>query len=141
MTDIVDKATRSKMMAGIKSRDTRPEMVVRRFLHGKGYRFRLHCKDLPGTPDLVLPKYRTVVFVHGCFWHGHGCRYFRLPKTRVAFWDEKISGNRARDARNSKLLEEAGWQVIVVHECEIRDKLGWEQKLLDALVADVEGGI
>ena len=140
MTDIVDVKTRSRMMAGIRGKDTKPEMAVRRFLHGMGYRYRLHRRDLPSTPDLVLPKYGTVIFVHGCFWHGHDCRYFRLPKTRTDFWDEKISGNRSRDRKNRKLLEEAGWQVITIHECEIRDKQDWQQRLLDALGAGSDSG-
>ena len=120
-------------MSGIRSKNTRPELVVRSFLHRKGFRFRLHRKDLPGTPDLVLPKYRTVIFVHGCFWHGHDCRYFRLPKTRTDFWDEKISGNRARDAKNRELLLHSGWNVLEVYECEIRDDTGWEGRLLSSL--------
>lgn len=135
MVDIVDTETRSRMMAGIKSKDTKPEMAVRRYLHGMGYRYRLHRKDLPGTPDLVLPKYRMVIFVHGCFWHGHDCRYYRLPKTRTAFWAEKIAGNRSRDEKNQRLLEAEGWRVVVVHECEIRDNLDWEQRLLGELAS------
>lgn len=122
-------------MAGIRSKNTKPEMVVRRFLHGQGYRYRLHRKDLPGTPDLVLPKYQAVIFVHGCFWHGHDCRYYRLPKTRTAFWAEKIAGNRSRDEKNQRLLEAEGWRVVVVHECEIRDNLDWEQRLLGELAS------
>ncbi len=122
-------------MAGIRSKNTKPEMVVRRFLHGQGYRYRLHRKDLPGTPDLVLPKYQAVIFVHGCFWHGHDCRYYRLPKTRTAFWAEKIAGNRSRDEKNQRLLEAEGWRVIVVRECEIRDNLDWEQRLLGELAS------
>lgn len=122
-------------MAGIRSKNTKPEMVVRRFLHGQGYRYRLHRKDLPGTPDLVLPKYQAVIFVHGCFWHGHDCRYYRLPKTRTAFWAEKIAGNRSRDEKNQRLLEAEGWRVIVVRECEIRDNLDWEQRLLGELTS------
>lgn len=122
-------------MAGIRSKNTKPEMVVRRFLHGQGYRYRLHRKDLPGTPDLVLPKYQAVIFVHGCFWHGHDCRYYRLPKTRTAFWAEKIAGNRSRDEKNQRLLEAEGWRVVVVRECEIRDNLDWEQRLLGELAS------
>ena len=122
-------------MAGIRSKNTKPEMVVRRFLHGQGYRYRLHRKDLPGTPDLVLPKYQAVIFVHGCFWHGHDCRYYRLPKTRTAFWAEKIAGNRSRDEKNQRLLEAEGWRVIVVRECEIRDNQAWEQRLLGELAS------
>lgn len=132
MIDTVDKETRSRMMSGIRSKDTKPELAVRRFLHSQGFRFRLHRKDLPGTPDLVLPKFRTVIFVHGCFWHGHACRYFRLPKSRTEFWLKKITDNQTRDATTQKALREAGWRIIVIHECEIRDHTGWEMGLLEA---------
>lgn len=135
MADVVDKATRSRMMSNIKGKDTKPEMAVRRFLHQQGFRYRLHRKDLPGKPDLVLPKYQAVIFVHGCFWHGHDCRYFRLPKSRTEFWDRKISGNKARDARNLSTLEEAGWKVITIHECEIRDGDGWKARLLHEITS------
>lgn len=138
--DIVDKPTRSRMMAGIRSKNTKPEMVVRKFLHGLGLRYRLHRKSLPGTPDLVFPKYKTVIFVHGCFWHGHDCRYFKLPKTRTGFWLAKISGNRARDARNEEALRASGWKVIVIHECEIRDGAAWQTRLLQEL-AGVSSGL
>lgn len=131
--DIVDKPTRSRMMAGIRSKNTKPEMVVRRFLHGMGFRYRLHRKDLPGTPDLVFSKRKTVIFVHGCFWHGHDCRYFKLPGTRTEFWMDKISANKARDARSQSALRKAGWHVIVIHECEIRDDTGWQDRLLQEL--------
>lgn len=134
--DIVDTQTRSRMMAGIRSKNTRPEMTVRQFLHGQGFRYRLHRRDLPGTPDLVLPKWHAVIFVHGCFWHGHDCRYFRLPKTRTEFWAEKISGNKLRDAKNLEALRTAGWNVIVIHECEIRDDVGWQLRVLQELVCD-----
>jgi DNA mismatch endonuclease, patch repair protein len=97
MADIVPKAKRSEMMAGIRGKNTRPEMLVRRALHAHGYRFRLHRKDLPGKPDIVLPKYRAVIFVHGCFWHGHDCHLFKWPKTREDFWIQKIKNNQERD--------------------------------------------
>lgn len=122
-------------MSGIRSKDTRPEMAVRCFLHAQGFRYRLHRRDLPGTPDLVFAGCRTVIFVHGCFWHGHDdCRYFRLPKTRTGFWAEKIAGNKARDARSQEALVSAGWKVIVIHECEIRDGADWQSRLLWELV-------
>lgn len=133
MTDIVDKKTRSRMMAGIKSKDTRPEMTVRRFLHGRGFRYRLHRRDLPGTPDLVLPRYKTVIFVHGCFWHGHDCRHFKLPATRTGFWKEKIGKNKSRDKKNEKKLLASGWKVITVYECSIRDDPSWQDTLLEKL--------
>lgn len=119
--DIVDTETRSRMMAGIKGRNTKPEMLVRRFLHANGYRFRLHRRDLPGSPDIVLPKFMTCIFVHGCFWHRHpGCRYATTPKTNGDFWAKKFESNVERDIRSKAALEEAGWSVLVVWECEIK---------------------
>ena len=120
MADVVDPATRSRMMSGIRAKDTKPEMLVRRALHKAGFRYRLHDKKLPGKPDIVLPKYRTVVFVHGCFWHGHCCKHFKWPKTRVEYWRTKIEGNVARDAKAVSSLQEQGWRVLTVWECEIR---------------------
>jgi len=120
-------AIRSRMMAGIRSRNTKPEILVRRGLHRRGLRFRLHARDLPGCPDLVLPRWRTVIFVHGCFWHGHDCRYFRWPKTRTDFWRDKINGNRERDRRVKTQLHTAGWRVLVVWECTFRGKPTAEQ--------------
>lgn len=123
MADIVTSDMRSRMMSRIRGKDTGPERVVRSLLHKSGFRFRLHRRDLPGRPDLVLPKYRAAIFVHGCFWHAHdGCRYFREPKTNPAFWKEKLSANIARDSKNMKSLAEMGWRVLVVWECAIRDK-------------------
>lgn len=111
------------MMSGIRGRDTKPEMVVRRALFAAGFRFRLHRRDLPGVPDVVLPGRRVAVFVHGCFWHRHGaCRYAKLPSTRQEFWKAKLEGNAARDARAAKALLAAGWRVLVVWECAVRDK-------------------
>lgn len=115
-------AQRSRNMAAIRGRDTTPERRVRSLLHRLGYRFRLHRRDLPGTPDIVLPRHQTVVFVHGCFWHRHpGCRYTTTPRTRRAFWEAKFSQNVERDGRQQAELQAAGWSVIVVWECEIRD--------------------
>lgn len=114
--------TRSRNMAAIRGKNTAPELAVHRILHAMGLRFRLHRKDLPGRPDIVLPRHRTVVFVHGCFWHRHeGCRYTTTPKTRLAFWHAKFDENVARDHRNRIALEEMGWRVLVVWECELRD--------------------
>ena len=122
MTDIVSGRRRSEMMAGIKGRDTAPERAVRRVAHRMGLRFRLHRKDLPGRPDLVFPRHRLAVFVHGCFWHRHeGCRYAYTPKSRVAFWTRKFAGNVARDRRNEDALRDLGWRVLIVWECEARD--------------------
>jgi DNA mismatch endonuclease (patch repair protein) len=108
------------MMSGIRGRDTRPEKLIRSELHRRGFRFRLHSKRIPGRPDLVLPKYRAVVFVHGCFWHGHDCPLFRLPGTRRAFWEEKINRNRARDGEVKRAVLAAGWRHLTVWECAIR---------------------
>lgn len=110
--------TRPEMMARIRSANTGPEMLVRKGLHAAGFRFRLHVRELSGTPDIVFPKFRCAVFVHGCFWHGHlGCKYYRLPKTRSEFWASKVENNRARDQRNIHSLLETGWRVLIVWEC------------------------
>jgi len=108
-------------MQAVRSKDTAPEIAVRSLLHGMGYRFRLHRKDLPGTPDIVLPGRRAAIFVHGCFWHGHGCRIGQLPKSRLDYWLPKIEANRERDRRKGGALEAAGWRVLTVWQCEIRD--------------------
>lgn len=122
MADIVSKEARSKMMAGIRCKDTKPEMQVRSMLHKMGFRFRLHRKDLPGKPDIVLPKYRAVVFVHGCFWHRHsGCKYTYVPKSRIDFWNEKFEKNMERDKANREGLKKAGWSVLTVWECQTRN--------------------
>lgn len=121
MADVHDKKTRSYNMSQIRSKNTKPELLVRKFLFGKGLRYRLHDRSLPGTPDLVFPKYRTAVFVHGCFWHGHtACKYFVIPKTRKEWWVEKINRNKRSDIENMKQLENLGWQVIVIFECELK---------------------
>ncbi|MBS0195066.1 MAG: DNA mismatch endonuclease Vsr [Proteobacteria bacterium] len=130
--DVVDKSTRSRMMSGIRGKDTKPELIVRRFLHRAGLRFRLHAR-LPGKPDLAFPKYRTVVFVHGCFWHRHGCRFTATPSTRTAFWQKKFEANTARDAGVRQQLAEQCWRVLVLWECEIGDPS------LKNLVADIKG--
>lgn len=112
---------RSRCMAAIKGKDTKPELIVRKYLFSRGLRFRIQVGKLPGRPDIVLPKYKTVIFVNGCFWHGHeGCRYFRLPKSNVEFWERKISHNKARDISNTAVLEMMGWRVIRVWECDVR---------------------
>lgn len=119
--DVVDAATRSRMMAGIRSRDTRPEMMVRKHLHARGFRYRLHVRTLPGSPDLVLPRYHVVIFVHGCFWHRHlGCRYATTPASNVERWRLKFDSNTERDSRQESMLRTAGWRVIVVWECELK---------------------
>lgn len=121
MTDTLDREARSAHMRSIRQKNTTPELVVRRVAHAAGLRFRLHRRDLPGTPDLVFQKHRTVVFVHGCFWHRHeGCRKATMPKSRTDFWSEKFERNRERDARNVADLETLGWRVAVVWECQTR---------------------
>jgi DNA mismatch endonuclease (patch repair protein) len=119
--DTLTKAQRSERMARIKSKDTKPELRVRRLVHRLGYRYRLHRKDLPGCPDLVFPSRRKIVFVHGCFWHGHeDCAIANMPKSRSDFWAEKFKRNRARDAKNKMALTENGWRVLTVWECETK---------------------
>lgn len=117
-------------MAAIRGRDTRPERIVRSLAHRLGYRFRLHRRDLPGVPDLVFPRLRKIVFVHGCFWHLHACRYGRVkPANNASFWAEKRRENQARDRRNIRALQRAGWQVLVIWECEVRDLSHMEEVL------------
>ena len=117
--DVHSPAQRSFNMSKIRGKDTRPEMVVRRWLWANGYRYRLHRKDLPGRPDIVLPKYHAVIFVHGCFWHRHGCKYSTFPSTRQNFWQTKFEGNVQRDKDNQARLTSQGWRVFVLWECEI----------------------
>ncbi len=121
-SDIVDPATRSRMMAGIRSGNTKPERIIRQGLHRLGFRFRLHRRDLPGRPDIVLPRWGAVIFTHGCFWHGHDCELFRWPRTRPDFWKAKIEGNRARDARDRSALAGEGWRVLTIWECALRGR-------------------
>jgi len=131
LADNVAPAVRSRMMAGIGPANTRPEMLIRRGLHALGYRYRLHVKGLPGKPDLVFPGRRAVIFVHGCFWHGHSCGLFRWPKTREEFWRAKIGSNIARDHRAAEALLGQRWRVLDVWECSLkgRERLGLEEVL------------
>ncbi len=122
MVDVVDKATRSRMMAGIRGKDTKPELMVRSALHRRGLRFKLHVASLPGKPDLVFPKYRAVVFVHGCFWHRHDCQYFRWPQSNKAFWRTKLSRNFRRDRLTVHTLQDADWRVCMIWECALKQK-------------------
>lgn len=123
MADVHSKEIRSYNMSRIKGKNTKPEMLVRQFLHANGFRYRLHVKDLPGKPDIVLPKYKTVIFIQGCFWHGHDqCRYYVIPKTKTEWWLNKINGNKTKDIMNIELLKNAGWQVIEIWECELKPK-------------------
>jgi len=122
MADVVDPSTRSRMMSGIRGRNTKPELMVRSLLHRNGFRFRLHVRELPGKPDIVLPKYHAAIFVHGCFWHGHDCPLYRLPSTRPDFWHDKIERNRSRDRWARDALLAAGWRIAVIWECALRGK-------------------
>lgn len=123
MADVHNKQTRSYNMSMIRSKDTKPEIIVRKFLFGNGFRYKLHDKMLPGKPDLVLPKYKTVTFIHGCFWHGHeGCKYFVVPKTRTKWWLKKINRNKQLDTENSGKLKKLGWKILTVFECKLRPK-------------------
>ncbi|MBI4666957.1 MAG: DNA mismatch endonuclease Vsr [Nitrospinae bacterium] len=120
MVDIVDSATRSRIMSRIKGKDTKPEILIRKALFKQGVRFRIQGKSLPGKPDLVLKKYSTVIFVHGCFWHGHDCSHFRMPSSNRVFWKKKIQGNKRNDMQHLATLRENGWRVLWIWECSIR---------------------
>jgi len=137
MPDIVDSPTRSRMMRAIKGRDTHPEIVLRKYLHSQGYRFRLHRKDLPGSPDLVLPRHNLAIFVHGCFWHRHsGCIYTTTPGTRTPFWEAKFEANVRRDRQACMKLQQQGWRVLVVWECGFKHCLGqltWLPELINGV--------
>ena len=149
MVGSLDPSNRSKLMASIKSKNTSPELLVRRGLHRLGFRYRLHNKTLSGKPDLALPKHKSVIFVNGCFWHGHNCHIFRLPKTRTHFWRDKIENNRLRDQRNIEACKREGWKVLVIWECSLQGKTkrnfnevihttaNW--LLYDSQNADIEG--
>lgn len=137
--DVVTPAVRSRMMSKIRANDTRPEILVRRYLHASGLRFRLHQRSLPGTPDIVLRRYRTVIFVNGCFWHRHGgCRYATTPSTNKLFWEKKFAANVSRDERNVRSLLDGGWSVIVIWECLLRraDK----DEVLDHIIGTIRQG-
>lgn len=127
--DTIDPKRRSQLMSRIRSKDTKPELAVRQILHRLRYRFRLHRKDLPGRPDIVLPRHRKIILVHGCFWHGHTCRLASKPKSNEGYWTGKIAKNKERDARNLAALEEAGWTVLELWECDVRKLEGLEDRL------------
>lgn len=122
MVDIVDKNKRSWMMSRIRGKNTKPELIIRKALFAQGYRYKLHDKLLPGKPDLVFPKFQAVIFIHGCFWHGHECHLFKWPSTREKFWKNKILGNRNRDMENIEELKSKGWRILVIWECAIKGK-------------------
>jgi DNA mismatch endonuclease (patch repair protein) len=134
MADVFSRAKRSRIMSRIKGKDTKPEVKVRSLLHRLGYRFRLHRKDLPGTPDIVLPRHKAVIFVHGCFWHRHeGCPRATLPANNAAFWREKLQGNVERDRRHREELRSLGWRVLSIWQCETRDEAELSRILIDFL--------
>ncbi|MEN8412317.1 very short patch repair endonuclease [Acinetobacter bereziniae] len=134
MNDVVDSKTRSRMMANIRDRNTKPEIKIRQALHAKGFRYRLHDKKLPGKPDLVLPKYKAVIQINGCFWHGHSCPLFKWPSTRVEFWQNKIGGNIKRDQLNTEKLLEQGWRVLIWWECNTRNREVFEVSVEKAIM-------
>ena len=136
MVDVLSPEQRHRNMSRIRGRDTTPERTVRSVLHGLGYRFRLHRRDLPGRPDIVLPRFGVVIFVHGCFWHRHpGCRYTTTPRTRACFWQQKFAQNVERDRRNVASLSKSGWRVLCVWECEMRDRDALARRLVRFLEA------
>lgn len=136
LADRLDTEARSKLMSKVRGKDTGPELIVRRAAHRLGYRFRLHRRDLPGTPDLVFPRHRSAIFVHGCFWHGHGCSKGRLPKSRLDYWAPKIEANRLRDKATVRRLEASGWRVLTIWQCETLDS----EALAARISAFLEGG-
>lgn len=123
MPDVHDKVTRSYNMSRIRSTNTKPEMLVRRFLHANGFRYKIHDNKLPGKPDIVLPKYKTVILIHGCFWHGHAnCKFAKFPKTNSSYWTPKIINNIAKDKKHIKSLKQDGWRIIVLWTCKLKSK-------------------
>ncbi|WP_150047948.1 very short patch repair endonuclease [Methylomonas rhizoryzae] len=138
MNDRVSKAVRSGIMTSVKSKNTGPEVQIRKMLHALGYRYRLHRKELPGSPDIVFPGKRKAIFVHGCFWHGHDCRWGKLPKSNIDYWQSKISDNISRDTRNQAALRLLGWSSLVVWQCELRNSDDLKTKLVRYLT-DSEG--
>lgn len=136
MTDVHDKKTRSFNMSMIKGKDTKPEIIVRKFLFQTGFRYRLNYSKLAGKPDIVLPKFKTAIFINGCFWHGHkDCKYFVVPKTRTEWWLEKIKKTKERDQNNYKLLSESNWNIIVIWECELKHNI---EDRLGKLIKEIE---
>ncbi|HKJ32661.1 MAG TPA: very short patch repair endonuclease [Balneolales bacterium] len=137
MADVHEPEVRSYNMSQIRGKNTKPEILVRKFLHSNGFRYRLHVNDLPGTPDIVLPKYKSVIFVHGCFWHVHkNCKYFKMPQTRTEWWKKKLYENKKRDDQNIKQLQDKNWNVIVIWECEL--KKNKREKTLRKLIIDLK---
>lgn len=141
MADRLTAQQRSELMSKIKGKDTAPEMIVRRIVHGLGFRYRLHRKNLPGKPDLAFSARRKVIFVHGCFWHGHGCKIGKLPKSRPEFWRPKIEGNRRRDEATLAGLARAGWVSLIVWQCETKDLSALRNKIVEFLTTDAAPSI
>ncbi len=133
MADVVDQKTRSRMMSGIRGKDTKPELIIRKKLHALGFRYKLHDRKLPGKPDMVFPKYNAVIFVNGCFWHGHNCHLFKWPGSREEFWRKKITRTKEKDQENIEELLKRGWRVLQIWECAIKGK---ERLLLDKVIED-----
>ena len=134
MTDVVSSEVRSRMMSGIRGRNTKPELTIRKRLHKHGFRYRLHDGKLPGKPDVVLPRYRAVIMVHGCFWHGHDCHLFKWPSTNEMFWREKITRNKFVDERAAKMLLENNWRILKIWECAMKGRQRWP---LDSLMDEI----
>ncbi len=133
MVDIVSTKKRSQMMAGIKGKNTKPELLIRKALHKKGFRYKLHDKSISGKPDIIFPKYKSLIFINGCFWHGHDCHLFKWPSSRPEFWKEKITKNKERDRKNYKILS-SKWRVLVIWECSLKGK---HKIIFDELIRDV----
>lgn len=141
MVDVVSRAKRSKMMSGIRGRNTKPELIIRSALHRQGFRFRLHYRQLPGKPDIVLPRYRVLILVNGCFWHGHDCHLFRWPSTRREFWREKISATKRRDQKNLEAYNRLGWRVLTVWECALKGRKDAEiDQVIEECVSWIRSG-
>lgn len=139
MADIYSSEKRSGIMSRVSDKETKAEIIVRKYIFAQGFRYRKNDKRYPGTPDIVLPKYKTIIFVNGCFWHGHHCKAGKLPDTRREFWEDKISTNKERDKRNTKKLKKEGWNVLTVWECEIKSKTDREGRL-NKLVTEIKQG-
>ncbi len=134
MTDIVDSATRSRMMSGIRSKNTKAEVEIRKRLFAAGFRYRLHNKKLPGKPDIIFPRYQAVIFVHGCFWHAHDCALFKWPSSRRTFWKTKLTGNRVKDLENNEALKKLGWRILTSWECAFRESGKKREKEIGVIV-------
>ncbi len=138
MADIVDSSTRSRMMAGIKGKDTKPEIEIRKRLFAHGFRYRLHDTKLPGKPDLILPSYNAIIFINGCFWHAHDCELFKWPSSRKRFWKKKLTRNRGKDIENNEALKELGWRILTIWECSFRGAGKNRKKEIDIIIKKAE---